>query len=50
MLPGGHWDFALWGSNLLNKDTFVFVNAGTGNFAGTFGPPRTYGVEVRFKY
>jgi iron complex outermembrane receptor protein len=50
MLAGGHWDFAFWGNNLLNKDSLVFVNAGQGNFAGTFGPPRTYGVEVRFKY
>jgi iron complex outermembrane receptor protein len=49
-LPGGRWDLAIFGNNLLNKETLVFVNAGQGNFAGTFGDPRTFGGEVRFKF
>jgi iron complex outermembrane receptor protein len=60
------WSVSLWGKNLTEEDYFVHVldvgtnyNAGPGNSAvpvaglwtfGTLNPPRTYGVEFRFKF
>jgi outer membrane receptor protein involved in Fe transport len=49
MLPDGRTQFAVWGTNLLNRSYF---NNGI-SFADSFGyalryyaPPRLYGVEV----
>jgi iron complex outermembrane receptor protein len=46
LLPGERWDIALWGTNLLNKEYLAFGHPGV----GTFGAPRTYGLEVRFTF
>ncbi len=60
------WSLSLWGKNLTDEDYFVHVldvgtnyNAGAGGAPvpisglwtfGTMSPPRTYGVEFRYKF
>ncbi|MEZ5459725.1 MAG: TonB-dependent receptor [Steroidobacteraceae bacterium] len=60
------WSVSLWGKNLTEEDYFLHVldvgtnyNAGANNAPvpvaglwtfGTINPPRTYGVEFRFKF
>ncbi|MDB5448953.1 MAG: hypothetical protein JWQ52_81, partial [Phenylobacterium sp.] len=48
--PGGRWELALWGKNL--GDAKYLVNAGSLPFGdiATDAPPRTYGVDLKFRY
>ena len=60
----GNWDVQVWGKNLLNKDYAVFVSnyfffaitkaefaAGFNDVSRTlFGPPRTYGVTLNYRF
>lgn len=44
---------AIWGRNLLDKDYFTNLldqRGSTGTIVGLFGNPRTYGVDVSFKF
>ena len=61
-----NWSVSLWGKNLTDEDYFLHVldvgtnyNVGANNSPvvvpglwtfGTINPPRTYGVEFRFKF
>lgn len=48
--PDGRWEALLWGKNLTDKVTIThqYILAG-GQFA-YFGPPRTYGATLRWRY
>ncbi len=48
-------EFSVWGKNLTNEDFNVGVfdllgNPFVGQFFNALGPPRTYGVEVRYSF
>lgn len=48
-------EFALWGKNLLDEDFNVGVfdllaNPFVGQYFNALGPPRTYGVEMRYSF
>jgi iron complex outermembrane receptor protein len=46
---GGHWDVALWGNNITDKQYFSSLRMDT--FAiGTPGAPRTYGLRLNYTY
>ncbi|HWA20991.1 MAG TPA: TonB-dependent receptor [Caulobacterales bacterium] len=48
-LAGGHWDMALWGNNITDKQYFSSLRMDT--FAiGTPGAPRTYGLRLNYTY
>jgi iron complex outermembrane receptor protein len=50
-IQDGKFDLSVWGRNLLNKNYFVNLAAGTfGLINGAPGDPRTYGVTARVKY
>lgn len=45
------WRAAIFGNNLSNKRYFALVSEGTAGTAnGVYGAPRTFGLEVSFKY
>lgn len=48
--PDGRWEALVWGKNLTDKVTIThqYILAG-GQFA-YFGPPRTYGATLRWRY
>ena len=48
--PSEHWGIELWGRNLGNEDYAAQkITTGTGT-AQTNGAPRTYGVNVNFRF
>ena len=48
-LPGGNWEFSLWGKNLTDEDALRMAEINFfGTFRGTYIPPRTYGASVRY--
>jgi iron complex outermembrane recepter protein len=49
----GHWDLALWGTNLLNDTykSFVADLSGSGGFYETFyGAPLQFGVQATARF
>lgn len=52
-LFGSALDLSVYGRNLLDNDYWVAVNASgdlLGLSAGHYGPPRTYGIELRYSF
>ncbi len=48
--PGETWSVSAWGRNLFDEEYFDEV---TGNFTGvrgSYGAPRTYGVDVQYNF
>jgi iron complex outermembrane recepter protein len=51
-LPDHHTEVSIWGKNLTNKDyaTFFITAANPGGFEErTLGPPRTFGITLRYR-
>ncbi|MBK9990477.1 MAG: TonB-dependent receptor [Verrucomicrobia bacterium] len=44
----GHWRFSLFAENILNRDYYSSISAGTNH--GTPGAPRTQGLEVQYAF
>jgi iron complex outermembrane receptor protein len=51
-VKGGKWSVALWGKNLGNKIyyTGAFDIAGIGMGDAYLNVPRTYGVDLRYRF
>ncbi len=51
---GANWTASLWGRNLTNKTTIgnALINSGLFGFpiTGTLDPPRTYGIEIGYRF
>jgi len=48
--PSKDWTISLWGKNLSNSRYFDDVVAAGVGIRGSYGAPRTYGVEANFKF
>lgn len=46
----GNWEFSVWGKNLTDKAYRVFVQPVSTNGLSTFGPPRTLGGSITWKF
>ena len=49
-LPGNRWSVSVWGRNLTNTQYRTNIIAFFGDEVGTYGPPRTYGVELSARF
>jgi iron complex outermembrane receptor protein len=51
---GQNWSFGIWGRNLTDEDHLVGVAdddlLGTGRTFGGYGPPRTFGARLQYRY
>lgn len=48
--PGKPWSVSLWGRNLTDKEYRTNIIDILGDAVASFGPPRTFGVEVATKF
>jgi iron complex outermembrane receptor protein len=49
-LPNQHWSISAWAKNLTNTQYRTNIIAFFGDEVGTYGAPRTYGVELSAKF
>jgi iron complex outermembrane receptor protein len=49
-LPNNHWSISAWAKNLTNTQYRTNIIAFFGDEVGTYGAPRTYGVELSAKF
>jgi iron complex outermembrane receptor protein len=46
-----HWSFAIWGNNLTNEDDyFMDIVANSAGIRGSHGAPRTWGIDVAYRF
>jgi iron complex outermembrane receptor protein len=49
--PDEHWQFALWGNNLTAEDDyFMDIVANSSGIRGSHGAPRTWGLDVTYRF
>jgi iron complex outermembrane recepter protein len=48
--PKANWGVEIWGKNLTDKQYYITGASSTTGDNGVLGPPRTYGVRVKFDY
>ena len=44
------WEAALWGNNLTDEEYFDDIVANGRGLRGSYAPPRTYGIDLRFHF
>jgi iron complex outermembrane receptor protein len=47
---GAPWSVAIWGKNVTDELYRVNIISFFGEEVSQFGPPRTYGMDVTFKF
>ena len=48
--PGRKWSVSLWGNNLTDEQYFDDIVANAAGLRGSYGVPRTYGVEATYDF
>ena len=48
--PSESWTVSLWGNNLADEDYFEDVVVAGIGIRGSYGAPRTYGVDVNYQF
>ncbi|MCK9504637.1 MAG: TonB-dependent receptor [Porticoccaceae bacterium] len=48
--PSESWTISVWGNNLTDKEYFQDVVAAGVGLRGSYGAPRTYGVDVSYRF
>ncbi|QTC91948.1 TonB-dependent receptor [Brevundimonas goettingensis] len=48
--PMDRWSFSVWGKNLTDEQTKTYEGTFAGVTFGSFNPPPTYGVTLRYNY
>jgi len=48
--PGESWKISVWGNNLTDEKYFDDLVANVAGIRGSWGAPRTYGIDVKFNF